>query len=109
MEKKLMLLRKQQKQVLCFYSTGKSGEPLFPIVETPVDTVTDLAGEKIWPTQPIPQKPAPFVRQSFTEKDLNPYLSTEEYDDVKKSTGYLSHGQNVHAAVKSRYYYFSRL
>ena len=70
--------------VFCICSTGKPGVPLFPIVETPVDTVTDLAGEKIWPTQPIPQKPAPFVRQSLTEKDLNTYLSTEEYEDVKK-------------------------
>jgi quinoprotein glucose dehydrogenase len=38
----------------------------------------------MWPTQPIPQKPAPFVRQTLTEKDLNPYLSKEEYEDVKK-------------------------
>ena len=66
-----------------FYSTGQTGEPLFPIVETPVDTATDLTGEKFWPTQPIPQKPAPFVRQTFTEKDINPYLSPEEYADVK--------------------------
>lgn len=28
-------------------------------------------------------KPAPFVRQIFTEKDINPYLSPEEYADVK--------------------------
>jgi quinoprotein glucose dehydrogenase len=62
----------------------RSGKPLFPVVETPVDTATELAGEKLWPTQPIPQKPAAFVRQSFTEKDINPYLSKEEYEEVKK-------------------------
>lgn len=62
----------------------ENGQPLFPIVETPVDTVTELKGEKLWPTQPIPQKPAPFVRQSLTEKDLNPYLTKAEYDSVKK-------------------------
>jgi len=60
-----------------------TGEPLFPIVETPVDTATELVGEKLSPTQPIPQSPAPFVRQKFTEKDINPYLSAEEYADVK--------------------------
>jgi len=60
-----------------------TGEPLFPVVETRVDTATELTGEKIWPTQPIPQKPAAFVRQQFTEKDINPYLSPEEYEDVK--------------------------
>ncbi|MFT3701645.1 MAG: PQQ-binding-like beta-propeller repeat protein [Agriterribacter sp.] len=67
-----------------FLFNRENGKPLFPIKETPVDTVTDLIGEKIWPTQPIPQKPAPFVRQSFTEKDINPYLSKEEYEEAKK-------------------------
>ena len=66
-----------------FLFNRSNGEPLFPIVETPVDTTTDLVGEKIWPSQPIPQKPDPFVRQSFSEKDINPYLSPEEYADVK--------------------------
>jgi quinoprotein glucose dehydrogenase len=62
----------------------ETGESLFPIVETPVDTATKLVGEKLWPSQPVPQKPAPFVRQSFIEKDLNPYLSKEEYEEVKE-------------------------
>jgi quinoprotein glucose dehydrogenase len=61
-----------------------NGTPLFPVVETPVDTVTELSGEKLWPTQPIPQKPKSFVRQSFTERDINPYLSPEEYAEVKQ-------------------------
>src|SRR5450432_3956701 len=66
-----------------------NGAPLFQVVEKPVDTATDLTGEKIWPTQPVPLKPAPFVRQTFTEKDINPYLSPEEYADVKtKLAGY---------------------
>ena len=30
------------------------------------------------PTQPFPTKPAPFARQSFTEKDINPYLPAAE-------------------------------
>ncbi len=67
-----------------FLFNRENGQPLFPVVETPVDTVTELIGEKIWPTQPVPQKPLPFVRQSFTEKDINPYLSPEEYADVKQ-------------------------
>ncbi len=66
-----------------FLFNRASGDPLFPIVETPVDTTTELLGEKLWPTQPVPQKPAPFVRQSLTEKDLNPYLSKDEYEDIK--------------------------
>jgi quinoprotein glucose dehydrogenase len=67
-----------------FLFARETGHPLFPIVETPVDTVTTLTGEKLSPTQPVPQKPLPFARQSFTEKDINPYLSPEEYADVKQ-------------------------
>ncbi|CAL1516759.1 pyrroloquinoline quinone-dependent dehydrogenase [Chitinophaga sp. MM2321] len=66
-----------------FIFNRENGEPLFPVVETKVDTVTALTGEKMWPTQPIPQKPAPFVRQSFTEKDINPYLDKSSYEDVR--------------------------
>ena len=70
-----------------------TGESLFPIKEMPVDTATELEGEKLWPTQPFPQKPAPFVRQSFTEKDLNPYLSKEEYEEVKARLATLNTGK----------------
>lgn len=65
-----------------FVFERETGNPLFPIVETPVDTVTSLVNEKLWPTQPVPQKPAPFVRQSFTEKDVNPYLPEASRKDV---------------------------
>lgn len=67
-----------------FLFNRETGKPLFPITETRVDTATRLAGEKLWPTQPIPQLPRPFVRQSFTEKDINPYLTAEEYEDVRQ-------------------------
>ena len=32
----------------------ETGQPIFPIVETPVPTTTDMPGEEPWPTQPIP-------------------------------------------------------
>jgi quinoprotein glucose dehydrogenase len=32
----------------------ETGEPIFPIVETAVPTATDMPGEQVWPTQPIP-------------------------------------------------------
>src|SRR5947207_2228640 len=50
-----------------------TGEPLWPIEERPV-MQTDVPGEKSWPTQPFPTKPPPFVRQSFTVDDVNPWL-----------------------------------
>ncbi|MBL7764276.1 MAG: PQQ-binding-like beta-propeller repeat protein, partial [Chitinophagaceae bacterium] len=82
--KKIDAVAQTTKTGFVFLFNRETGAPLFPIVETPVDTATNLVGEKLWPTQPIPQKPAPFVRQTFTEKDINPYLSKEEYEEVKK-------------------------
>lgn len=74
-----------------FLFNRETGKPLFPIVETPVDTVSELKGERLWPTQPVPQMPRPFVRQSFTAKDINPYLSPEEFAEVKQRlSGYHS-------------------
>ncbi len=41
---------------------------------------SDVPGEQAWPTQPFPTKPPPFVRQTFTVDDVNPWLGTpEEY------------------------------
>ena len=54
-----------------------TGKPLFPIVETPIPT-SDIPGEVTWPTQPMPQKPAPFARQQMTEADINPYSTDRD-------------------------------
>ena len=50
-----------------------TGQPLWPIEERPVPK-SDMPGEQAWPTQPFPTAPPPFARQSFTEKDLSPYI-----------------------------------
>jgi quinoprotein glucose dehydrogenase len=55
----------------------KTGAPLWPIEEKPVPK-SDAPGEESWPTQPIPTKPPAFARQSFTEKDINPFLPEAE-------------------------------
>jgi quinoprotein glucose dehydrogenase len=49
-----------------------TGEPIWPIVETPV-MQSDVPGEQTWPTQPIPTKPAPFSQQGLVEADLIDY------------------------------------
>jgi quinoprotein glucose dehydrogenase len=59
-----------------------TGKPVFPVDEKPVDTHSELVGEKLWPTQPIPRLPEPFTRQSISEKDINPHLSADEKADV---------------------------
>jgi len=45
-----------------------TGEPLFPVVETPVPQ-TDIPGEYSSPTQPIPQLPAPVTRIEMKAED----------------------------------------
>lgn len=47
-----------------------TGEPVWPINETPVDTKSDMPGERLSPTQPIPSKPEPFEYQGVTKDDV---------------------------------------
>jgi glucose dehydrogenase len=49
-----------------------TGEPIWPIVETPV-LQSEIPDEKTSPTQPIPSKPAPFAQQGLVEEDLIDY------------------------------------
>jgi glucose dehydrogenase len=51
----------------------ETGESLWPIEERPVPK-SDMPGEETWPTQPFPLKPPPFSRQTFTAKDLSPFI-----------------------------------
>ena len=51
-----------------------TGEPIWPIVETPV-LQSEVPGEKTWPTQPIPSKPAPYSQQGLVESDLIDYTA----------------------------------
>jgi quinoprotein glucose dehydrogenase len=62
----------------------ETGEPLWPIEERPVPA-SDMPGEVTWPTQPFPLKPPPFARQSFTTKDLSPFLDPEERQQIAKT------------------------
>ena len=37
-----------------YFLDRETGKPLNPIVETTVPTQTDVPGEQVWPTQPVP-------------------------------------------------------
>ncbi|HEY2844134.1 MAG TPA: pyrroloquinoline quinone-dependent dehydrogenase [Bryobacteraceae bacterium] len=71
------------KQGFLFVFERETGKPLWPIEERPVPK-SDVPGEEAWPTQPFPTKPPAFARQSFTEKDINPFLTDEEKAKVKE-------------------------
>jgi quinoprotein glucose dehydrogenase len=71
------------KQGFLYVLDRVTGKPLWPIEEKPMPQ-TDVPGEVSSPTQPIPAMPPPFARQSFTEKDVNPYLTPEEQASVRE-------------------------
>jgi quinoprotein glucose dehydrogenase len=49
-----------------------TGEPIWPIVETPV-LQSEVPGETTAPTQPIPTRPEPYSHQGLEEDDLIDY------------------------------------
>ncbi|PYR43876.1 MAG: pyrroloquinoline quinone-dependent dehydrogenase [Acidobacteria bacterium] len=65
------------KQGFLFVFERETGRPIWPIDERPVPQ-SDVPGEHSSPTQPFPTRPAPFARQTFTGKDVNPYLPAVE-------------------------------
>ena len=71
-----------------FVFERETGRPIWPIEERKVPQ-SDVPGEFSSPTQPFPTKPAPFARQTFTEKDINPYLPAAERQAVAERLKYL--------------------
>lgn len=69
-----------------------TGKPLYPIKELPVNDTSYLIGEKLSPTQPIPEHSEPFVRQTFTAGDLNPYLSDSSKEEIRKRLADIRYG-----------------
>ncbi len=61
-----------------------TGQPLWPIEERPVPQ-SDVPGEWSSPTQPFPTKPPAFARQSFTEKDINPFATDAEQAAIRET------------------------
>src|SRR5215210_21399 len=77
--KKVDAVAQVTKQGYVFVFDRVTGAPLFPIEERPTPA-SDVPGEKSWPTQPFPTKPAPYARQKLTEGDINPY--SESHDSL---------------------------
>jgi glucose dehydrogenase len=81
--KSVEVVAQPTKQGFLFVLNRLTGEPLWPVEERPVPQ-SDVPGEESWPTQPFPTKPPPFARQSFTEKDINPYISEAEQNMMRQ-------------------------
>ena len=91
--KEIEAVAQTSKSGFIFVFERETGKSLFPIEEKPVPHNSDLTGEKLWPTQPMPSLPKAFVRQTFSEADLNDLLPDSSYQDIKKRfQGYVSDG-----------------
>ena len=82
--KKIDALVSVSKSGYIFLFDRVTGKSIYPIKETSVPSVSELAGEKPSPTQPIPSFFKPFARQSLMEKDLNNLVPDSSYQDIKK-------------------------
>ena len=67
--KKIDAVAQVTKMGMVFVFDRETGEPIFPIEERPVPS-SSLLGEEVWPTQPFPTKPVPFVRHVLSENDI---------------------------------------
>ena len=67
--KKIKAVAQVTKQAFCYVFDRVTGEPVWPIEEKKVPK-SKIPGEKSWPTQPIPTKPAAYDRQGLQEHDL---------------------------------------
>ena len=104
---KLLTLRKDGRNVdvvaqatkhgFVFVFDRVTGAPFFPIEERPVPQ-TDVPGEWTSPTQPFPTAPPPFARQTFTEKDINPFLPRGGSGEVARDVQDRAQRRVVHAA-----------
>ena len=70
-ERQVDAVAQVSKHGFAFVFDRVTGEPVWPIVERPVDTKTDVPGEVLYPTQPFPTRPPPFSRQGVSLEDAN--------------------------------------
>jgi glucose dehydrogenase len=75
------------KQGFTYVFDRVTGQPIWPIEERPVDTTTDVPGERPYPTQPFPTKPPPLVPQGISlgdANDLTPEIRTLAEEQLKR-------------------------
>lgn len=69
--RKIDAVAQSGKQGFTYVFDRVTGTPVWPIVERPVPTDTDVPGEVLYPTQPFPTKPPAFVPQGVSPADAN--------------------------------------
>ena len=75
------------KHGLLFAFDRVTGTPLWPVHERPT-IASRLPGVRVWPTQPVPERPAPLIRQRYTLDDvsrISPLAEVLTTDRFKRS------------------------
>lgn len=67
-----------------FLFDRETGNSLFPIEERIVPVDTNIPGEELSRTQPFSLLPKPFVRQTFTDSDINNLIPDTSIADIKQ-------------------------
>lgn len=70
------------KQGYAYVLDRVTGRPVWPIEERPVPA-SDVPGERSWPTQPHPTKPAAFDYQGYNENDLIDFTPTLRAEAIR--------------------------
>ena len=68
------------------FSTARPPSRSFPIEEQTVEA-SDLEGEEVWPTQPLPTKPPPFARQRLTANNLRDF-ARERFERLRPTVAF---------------------
>lgn len=85
--RKIKAVAEVTKQAFTYVFDRVTGEPVWPIVERPVEQST-VPGERTSPTQPFPTKPPPFDRQGLTLDDLNDLTPELKAEAVRMAADY---------------------
>ena len=87
--KKIDAVAQPTKTGFIYLLDRETGKSLFPVTEQPVPVDTELKGEILSKTQPMPSLPKPFARQAFTESEINDLLpDSSKADILKRWTSY---------------------
>ena len=58
------------KQGLMFILNRETGEPIYGVKEVPIANDNALPGDANWPTEPMPVKPPPLARDTFSPDEI---------------------------------------
>jgi len=84
---KIKAVAQVTKQAFVYVFDRKTGKPVWPIVERPVEK-SDVPGEVTAPTQPFPTKPAAFDRQGVSPDDLIDFTPELKGEAMKIASQY---------------------